>query len=55
MILSPQTADALVYEALESIHPRPSDDASRADKKNFAERLSQVLVQTFAAAFRAGA
>jgi hypothetical protein len=55
VISSPQTAAALVYQALQSIHPRPSDDATRADKKNFAERLSQVLVQTFAAAFRAGA
>jgi hypothetical protein len=53
MASSPQAADALVCGALESIHPRPSDDASRADKKNFAERLSRVLAQAFAAAFRA--
>jgi len=53
MASTPRTADALVSEALESIHPRPSDDASRPDKKNFAEKLSRVLAQAFAAAFRA--
>jgi hypothetical protein len=53
MASTPSTADALVSEALESIHPRPSDDASRPDKKNFAEKLSRVMAQAFAAAFRA--
>jgi hypothetical protein len=53
MVSIPQTADAFVCEALESIRPRPSDDSSRADKKNFAERLSRVLAEAFAAALRA--
>lgn len=53
MVSSQQAADELVCEALDSIRPRPSDDASRADKKNFAERLSRVLAEAFAATFRA--
>lgn len=53
MVSSRRTADELVCAALDSIRPRPSDDAPRADKKNYAERLSRVLAEAFAGTFRA--
>lgn len=38
--------------ALESAEPRPPDDASRAAKKNYAERLSRHIATTVANALR---
>lgn len=39
-------------DAFEAAAPRPPDDASRSDKKNFAERLSRHLSTAFANALR---
>jgi hypothetical protein len=39
-------------EAFANAAPRPPDDASRSDKKNYAERLSRQLAQVFADSLR---
>lgn len=44
--------DDLLCAALRTLPPKPTDDASRADKKRYSELLSEAVAQAFAAELR---